>query len=246
MNTRIELLTYLAGLTRCQRYLEIGVHDGQNFLAVPSPIKVGVDPSPNPRVPLIHKVKSDEYFDRLAGKDGPFDLVFVDGDHAAAQVRRDVEGALEHLNPRNPWAAIVLHDCNPTTADMAAEVGHHRAWCGTVWKAWVELRMADAAPWARVVDFDYGCAVLLPGVVDPRPASRELLPADFGGRFFELPYEWLDRNRVRALGLMPQDLFLAELGSLREVGGGALRTGPRAAKLLPAHGEGILRGGEPS
>ena len=222
MNTRTELLTYLAGLTRCQRYLEIGVHDGENFLAVPSPQKVGVDPSPNPRVPGIVRQKSDEFFERVDLREGPFDLVFIDGDHAAEQVRRDVQGALHVLNERNPWAAVVLHDSNPVTEDMAAEVAHHRAWCGTVWKAWVELRATSPAPWCRVVDLDFGCAVCLPGVRDPRPLlAGDLagtLPEGFsarGGGFLRLPYSWLDQNRVRALGLLPQELFFAELGSLR-------------------------------
>lgn len=222
MNTRTELLTYMAGLTRCQRYLEIGIHDGENFLTVPSPQKVGVDPSPNPRVGGVERVKSDEFFARYDPKGGLFDLVFIDGDHDCKQVKRDIEGALDVLNPQNPWAAVVLHDCNPVTADMAAEVGHHRAWCGTVWKAWVELRATTSAPWCRVVDLDYGCAVCLPGVRDPRPLTAGdlagTLPEGFSGRdggFLTLPYSWLEANRVRALGLLPQELFFAELGSLR-------------------------------
>jgi hypothetical protein len=229
MNTHTELLTYLAGLTRCQRYLELGVHDGANFLSVPSPYKLGVDTAPNPRVAEVLKMTTDAFFENHAAKVAPFDLIFIDADHVGKQVSKDLASALDVLNERNPYACIVMHDCNPRTADEASPVAHHRAWCGTVWQAWVDLRNHREAPWARVVDFDYGCGVILPAVQDPKPWDpEERLQA---GQAFTLGFEWLDRYRDRALGLLSIDLFLRELGSLESWADG-IRTGDRARALL--------------
>jgi len=237
MNTHTELLTYLAGLTRCQRYLELGVHDGGNFLAVPSPYKLGVDIAPNPRVADVLKMSTDAFFENQAAKVAPFDLIFIDADHVGSQVARDLTSAIDVLNPQNPYACIVLHDCSPRTASEASPTVQPRgAWCGTVWQAWVNLRASEHAPWARVIDFDYGCGVVLPGVYDLRPWDPEekLTP----GQAFTLPFEWLDRHRDRALGLLPFDLFLRELGSLHvEEGypGDVARFGTGSRRALLGH-----------
>lgn len=161
MVMRWDVLNHIAKQIGARRYLEIGVADGSCMRQIDVAEKWGVDPAPS-----VESVKSatvfvphtsDEFFATVAERAGKFDLVFIDGDHIAEQVLREVASAVKLLSTRG---VIVLHDCNPHTEAMQEVPWRAGEWTGDVWKAVVRLRRAGYT--LRVINSDYGIGVLLP------------------------------------------------------------------------------------
>ena len=197
ITTRTELLNKLVETRGYRSYLEIGVRDPRhNFdkIKAPGP-KHGVDPSP--QRPVTHPMTSDAFF---ATTSGTYDLVFIDGLHLAEQVEKDILNALEHLTP---GGAIVLHDCNPLTADAQSDdYDGKKHWNGTVWKAWVKLRARRDDLAMCVVDIDEGCGVIQRGSQEPVAIE--------GVDYAAMDYGLLERDRARLLNLVSVDTFLAQ------------------------------------
>ncbi|MDB4962781.1 MAG: hypothetical protein JWP01_2780 [Myxococcales bacterium] len=197
IRSRTDLLNHLARSRSCRRYLEIGVRDRRhNFDKIQIEIKHGVDP--NPRRPVTHPVTSDEFFRQRPASAPGYDLVFIDGLHLAAQVEKDVENSLAALAP---GGAIVLHDCNPLTADAQTDdYDGKKHWNGTVWKAWAKLRATRTDLQMCVVDIDEGCGVIERGTqaVYPLPSTT----------FEDLTYDLLASSRRELLNLISVDAFL--------------------------------------
>jgi hypothetical protein len=187
------------------RYLEIGVHRGEVFLALSAASKVGVDPANyiprlrrllSPRGKIV-RATSDEFFARLAPGER-FDVIFVDGDHGYEQAVRDIESSLRHLSDEG---AVIVHDANPPSESAAlptaAEVldRGEMLWCGEVWRAIVLLRATRGDLSVEVLDTDFGIAVI-------RPEPSRTLPLD-ADEVASLTYADLDADRSRLLGLRP-------------------------------------------
>jgi len=100
---RWDILYYLISRYDYKRYLEIGCAGDETFKAVQSriPLAVGVDPLSGG----THRLTSDEFF--LTNKE-LFDIIFIDGDHRAHQVIRDLQNSLRFLRK---GGTILLHDC---------------------------------------------------------------------------------------------------------------------------------------
>ena len=163
--TRTEVLLTLVKRFNYKSYLEIGVQSGANFRAIPCAHKVGVDP--DPRSDANVRLTSDEYFQRYTLK---FDLIFIDGLHEHAQVRRDIENSLHVLNP---GGTIVCHDLNPASEAMQQVPRVQEEWTGDCWRAWMHFRHYA---WLMnlqmfVIDTDYGCGIIQLGV-----ASTQKVP----------------------------------------------------------------------
>lgn len=138
-------LTRLHKALRAEHYLEIGVRNGQS-LKLARGMAVGVDPMPKPSIEVTDTTKffaltSDDFFAREAVsvfKNG-IDLAFIDGMHLVEFALRDFMNT-ERL--ANPGALVILHDCLPINAEMAArdrsaERKDHltrKWWPGDVWK----------------------------------------------------------------------------------------------------------------
>jgi hypothetical protein len=107
VGTRTDVLNLLVRLLGSRRYLEIGIDNARNLAAVAAPERLGVDPGGGAAAAAaaagerLFPGTSDDFFARFAegsadgigGREGGgggegFDLVFVDGDHSARQVRR--------------------------------------------------------------------------------------------------------------------------------------------------------------
>jgi hypothetical protein len=199
ISSRTDLLNHLIERRGYRNYLEIGVRDPrENFDKTRAPgIKHGVDPAARRRV--SHPMTSDAFFSQTEQR---YDLVFIDGLHLAEQVERDIENALAHLEQ---GGAVVLHDCNPLTADAQTdEYDGKKHWNGTVWKAWVKLRAtrADLSMW--VVDIDEGCGVIQRG--------RQELVVVPSTDYETLSYEVLAKDRTRLLNLVAVDEFVGLAG----------------------------------
>lgn len=212
-----------------QTYLEIGVSNGDLFERVRVERKLGVDPiDPAERVrrqveagARYFQMPSDEFFATQSAvlEEKGLDVAFVDGLHTYAQALADVENCLRWLNP---GGIILMHDCNPTGADMATPAESmldlqryraeypDRAWTGDVWKAVVHLRALRPEVKASVLDCDFGI-----GVVFPSPHPERL---DYTARqIAAMSYDQLAADRRRLLGLRhPIRLF----GLIREAGKG--------------------------
>ena len=191
MRTRTDLLNYLIHRGHYTSYLEIGVRSRSNFDRVRAHRKTGVDPAPGRSV--THQMTSDEFFRNLDESSAPnlYDLVFIDGEHLADQVERDVANSLDRLAP---GGAIVLHDCNPLTERAQLETYDHVShWNGTVWKAWVKLRSTRPDLSMVVVDIDHGCGVI-------RRGSQQPFPLDVAAD--KLDYGFLQSHRRDALNLI--------------------------------------------
>jgi hypothetical protein len=163
--TRVDVINRLATLVGAKSYLEIGVSDGQCFRLVQVAEKESVDPYPGL---ATHQQTSDEFFSTV-DPTRRWDLIFVDGYHERAQALRDIQNALERLNP---GGAIVVHDCDPKTEDMQRVPNVQDEWTGDVWKAWAQLRSKRADLQMCVVDTDYGCGVIRKGSqkrIEPGP-----------------------------------------------------------------------------
>lgn len=117
-----------------ESYLEIGVYDGKNFNGVNAGFKVGVDsvlPKSLKISPDLLAVSSDEFFESMV-EGYKFDLIFIDGDHEASQVEKDIINAYRALNK---GGMILLHDCNPPTYESQVVPRIQGEYCGTVWRS---------------------------------------------------------------------------------------------------------------
>ncbi|MGH7140044.1 MAG: class I SAM-dependent methyltransferase [Pirellulales bacterium] len=192
---RIQFLNRLIECHQYRTYLEIGVAGGDCFAAVQAAVKVGVEPDPGVKelnVPggLLFCTTSDVFFATVNGRNF-FDLVFVDGLHHHEQVYRDVANALDCLSV---GGAIVLHDCNPRTAEMQQVPRIQAEWTGDCWKAIARLRMTRPELMVSVLDTDYGLGVVQRG-------RRELVA--YPKPWQDLGWEDLAAHRSELLGLAP-------------------------------------------
>ncbi len=159
---RTDIINALISKYRYKSYLEVGTQDpSSNFDKVNAECKVSIDPFPRGEVTFVGT--SDEYFDSISD-DVKFDIIFIDGLHHDDQVLKDIENSLNHLSDNG---TIVCHDCLPSTEDMQARDDHGREWTGDVWKAIAELRVERIDLDIKVVNTDYGCAIIRRGTNIP-------------------------------------------------------------------------------
>lgn len=165
MKTRTELLNYLAAKYGLKRYLEIGVQNkDSNFNRIICESKTGVDPDPEAKAHLV--MTSDAFFDHYT-KGEPdlnadalrltFDLVFIDGLHHAEQVKKDVDNALNCLNP---GGFIVLHDCLPVEEKHAKVPRESKVWNGDTYRFIFDMVYNYRPLKFCIVDIDHGCGVI--------------------------------------------------------------------------------------
>ncbi len=164
---RATVIQNIVDRIRARFYLEIGVAKGTTFSAIQVKEKVGVDPNPKTKDPLVMKMTSDEFFKRYEDfyGDKRIDVCFVDGLHTYEQALRDVNNALSHLNERG---VIVVDDCSPITSSMADIKNEHLAdegyaWCGDVWKVIAHLRSLRNDLQVFVLPIEFGMGIIRKG-----------------------------------------------------------------------------------
>jgi len=138
-----------------KEYLEVGVRNlNDNFNHVKALHKDGVDPDARSKANYL--ITSDEFFKRNTKK---YDLIFIDGLHQHDQVYKDIKNSLACLKE---YGIILLHDCNPPTEWHQREKESRGFWNGTVWKAFVQMRMERDDLEMFVIDVDWGVGVIIP------------------------------------------------------------------------------------
>lgn len=151
---RTAVINKLAAAIGAAKYLEIGTRTtADNFDGIRVLDKTGVDPKGDGAKVL--RMTSDEFF---SDERGPFDLVFIDGDHREEQVRRDVKHALKCLAP---GGIVVMHDCLPANADEALPEKPHPSatWCGEAWRTYAYYRGLKSYATA-CVNTDHGIGMI--------------------------------------------------------------------------------------
>ncbi|MFM8267037.1 MAG: methyltransferase domain-containing protein [Ilumatobacteraceae bacterium] len=122
-------------------YLEIGVEYGVS-LRLSQCAAIGVDPCPVLNEPLaeehnVIELTSDDFFDLMADRLGPLDLVYVDGMHRIENALKDfmnVERSAHKLS------VVVIDDVFPVHPLQAERERQSRHWTGDVWKMLPILR----------------------------------------------------------------------------------------------------------
>jgi hypothetical protein len=148
---RIALINFLVSKTggwECA-YLEIGCNKDTLFNSVAVQSKIGVDPL----IGGTHRMTSDEFFKENKKM---FDVIFIDGLHEYAQVRKD---ALNALNVLNEGGWIIFHDFLPVDWKMQHVPRMQSTWNGDVWKAAIELNNAVGLN-LQIIKIDQGMGVL--------------------------------------------------------------------------------------
>jgi Methyltransferase domain len=195
---RTQVLNCLVSMFGLERYLELGVADGENFEAVIAPVRQSVDPQAH----ATFRMTSDEFFASGRGCT-EYDLIFIDALHEEAQCLRDIENALTRLCANG---CIVVHDTSPPTEWHQRPASHYQPgedWNGTVWKAVVRFRQAHPDVAVVTLDVDWGCTVIRRGPA-PQPVPT-ITP---------LTWDALDQHRDGLLNLRPATW--AELHKLAE------------------------------
>lgn len=122
-------------------YLEVGTFTGKS-LALAKCNTVAVDPNFKIEHPVINPAgqqmfffqqTSDDFFDGgfLKANKIKVDFAFLDGMHLFEYLLRDFIAAEKIMGK---GGVICLHDCCPTTPEMATRAYHTGAWTGDVWK----------------------------------------------------------------------------------------------------------------
>ena len=209
---KVDFINSLVKLN--SNYIEIGVRNGENFLAIRSKNKVGVDPNYffSKRFHLkslckpynwnykMYRKTSDAFFDNEANviyKKNKIDVAFIDGLHTYEQSLSDARNCLKYLN-HNGY--IIFHDCNPLTMEAADPQIPNKAvnWNGDVWKAIHHLRKYENYFNCFTLNFDEGIGVLK--VKDPNyfELIDELKPET---QIESLTFNDLESNRQYLIGL---------------------------------------------
>ena len=212
---RWDIINWLIGKYGYKTYLEIGVEKGDCFMRVEYEQQTGVDPDPESPAD-IHETSDVFFYDLLVdefeiGKPHvEYDIIFIDGDHHEGQVIKDINNSLDHLAE---GGTIVVHDCNPPTAQHAAEKpmifkqrndgSEYFVWNGTVWKAFVMTRLFRKDLQCRCVDADWGCGIIQRG--EWIPYKGQMYSRDATEEHLTFPI--FDKRRVEYLNLITPEAF---------------------------------------
>jgi hypothetical protein len=115
LNTMINLHKFIikdfAFVNGCEKYLELGVYDGETFDEVFNVVKhavcVDIKDLRKNKQGVFHKMTTDKFF--TINKD-TFDMIFIDADHCFESAKVDFENSLKILNR---YGIIFMHDTDP-------------------------------------------------------------------------------------------------------------------------------------
>jgi hypothetical protein len=111
----------------------------------------------------------DEHIGHLLDPALPYDLIFLDPHHTFECSMRDLQSALAMLRPQG---AIVVHDCSPTTKELAGPTFRSGPWFGVTYCAYLDFLLSHPDLVYYTVDADYGCGVITKASRDQVSASR--------------------------------------------------------------------------
>ena len=174
-------------------YIEIGYGDGANFNLIECSSKKAVDPCLESKIAnknlgiYIDNVDSDTFYKENNEDWATHDVVFIDGDHTAEQVRKDIVNAMK-CNAK----AIVLHDVIPHSKEMQEVPRNTKVWTGNCWRSVVGF--IESYPDVNVVTYraDYGLTVIYPNGKKVKKHFENM----------EMTYEAFKKNEVELLNII--------------------------------------------
>ena len=210
--TKVDFINSLVKLD--SNYIEIVVRNGENFFAIRTKSKIGVDPnyffskrfylksfckSFNWNYKMFRKT-SNEFFEFDANKvykHKKIDVAFIDGLHRYEQCLHDAINCLRYLSHDG---CIIFHDCNPLSMEAASPKLPREAinWNGDVWKAIHHLRKYKNYFECFTLDFDEGIGVLRIINSNYFKIINEIMP---DAQIKDLTYNDLVSNRKDLIGL---------------------------------------------
>jgi predicted O-methyltransferase YrrM len=226
MLDRKLVLQTLIDKNNFENYLEIGVFTGVVFFSIAAKSKTAVDPMfrfsktkrlmqglrsiSNLTANYIEKT-SDDFFsqdsDRLF-KYQKIDIALIDGMHVYYVALRDIENTLLHLQPNG---VIVVHDCNPQSAQAAESFDDLKrrnfegVWNGDVWKAIVHLRSIRNDIHVFTLDCDHGLGIVIKGKPENMLSFTQV-------EIDEMTYNDFAVNKKEFLNLKPWEYFYEYFG----------------------------------
>lgn len=173
---KAKIINQIIEKTDSQSYLEIGFGDGSNFRKVVCKDKVSVDPMGAP----CCKMTSDEFF---KDNEEDFDAIFIDGDHRAEEVRKDITNALR-CNPK----VIICHDTIPKDKAMQEVPQKQRVYTGDAWRALVGFieNYPDVLVETHIADYGLTCIYPEGKRVRKHFENTEMTYEEFEGNKVEL------------------------------------------------------------
>lgn len=129
---------------------------------------------------------ADDQISHLLDPALPYDIIFVDPHHTFECSMRDLQSALAMLRPEG---TIVVHDCSPTSKELAGPSFRSGGWFGVTYCAYIEFVLSHPDLIYYTVDTDCGCGVI-------RKASPSTAATSKSRRYHELARLWrLERSR---------------------------------------------------
>lgn len=198
MMKRYEIINHIIKNKGYKSYLEIGVREGECFMAIECDNKIGIDPAPSSKATQI--ISSDDFFNEL-DNETRFDIIFIDGLHLDYQVDKDIINSLEHLNE---GGSIIIHDCNPPEKAYAGtqpiyDYPINGNWNGTVYLSIIKIRLYRKDLILKTVDSDWGVGILTRG----NSKTLDYFPND------ALDWDFFNMNRNNILNLISIENFRA-------------------------------------
>jgi hypothetical protein len=218
---RLFVVQHLMKKRRLNNYLEIGVFNGHIFFRIKSNFKIAVDPdfafdnarkfgkillNPYNLYNRYFSKASDDFFKEDAQKSfssKKIEIALIDGMHEYDFAWRDVQNTLRYLDDNG---VIVLHDCNPQSAEAACSFEEWKArdfegtWNGDVWKVILYLRSLQNDLNAFVLDCDHGLGIVTKG------KNKNILPYSQED-IQNFTYNDFAANRKEWLNLKPAEYF---------------------------------------
>ena len=165
---------------------------------------------------------------------GPkYDVILCDPYHSYAESLNDLRNAWLLLVP---GGTLVVHDCNPATAQHASPLQRDGIWCGRTFEAFLDFVRQVDLPYFTI-DADYGIGVIRKdgGSYEQHPFDslfKTMTPAarvawdstsPEGDRFLVF-----EAQRTDLLNLVTEEAFVTHWSEVRPVGGVSSSTWTRA------------------
>ena len=212
INCRGTFIRQVSNMRKSNSYLEIGLSENPRapyrLMDMQDKTSIDMRKETNPDFCMA----SDDFFKKLNdgltkfNKDKKWDLIFIDGDHFAEQVYKDLCNSFEHLSDDG---IIFLHDSLPWRYDMTIEwhVGTKEATCQDAWKV-VEycLKEREDMHVATIEELGGGIGV----ITKSKGLRRPMLEKSFN-RFYQ--YGVYERDRFKMMNCIQPSNILDWLDS---------------------------------
>ena len=222
MLTRMQIINALIEKKGYANYLEIGVQTGKCLFEIKVKNKIAVDPEfklqnwrklfnfGKNKDNKYFELTSDDFFEShgdMLSEMGGLDIAFIDGLHIYEQTNKDVANCLKYLNKNG---IILMHDCNPPTADAETrawtydefrEKTNNRGylWCGDVWKTLAYYKASRRDLEVTCFDTDFGV-----GAVYYKDTPANSIQSD---NIINMGFEELKANNGEIINLRSADSF---------------------------------------